>query len=435
LTAELNVAQVRKDFPILDTFAHGHPLVYLDNGATSQKPKFVIDALDRFWTHENANVHRGVHYLSQRATQEYDAVRIRVRNLLNARFDREIIFTKGCTEAINLVAHCLSLTAPLKDGPNGQSWGGLAEGDEILVSTMEHHSNIVPWQLVADRVGARVLPIPITDGGEIELDAYARLLRSGRVRVVGIVHISNSLGTINPVKQMIRMAHEVGAVVLVDGAQAGAHTLVDVRDLDADFYTLACHKMFAPTGIGVLYGRTEWLEAMPPYQGGGDMIRTVSFERTTFAELPAKFEAGTPNIGGVVGLGATIRYLASLGEAVDGERSALATAYRLIGEHEHRLVGRATERLSEIPGVRITGTAPEKASIVAFTLADAHPHDVGTILDMRGIAVRAGHHCCMPLMRRLGVPATVRASFALYNTLEEVDGLVDGVLAVKEMFA
>lgn len=406
---------VRDDFPILATVAHGHPLAYLDNAATSQKPRAVLDALDRYWTTQNANVHRGVHYLSQLATTEYEAAREKIRLLLNAASTKEVILTKGCTEGINLVASCLRFS----------------EGDTILVSTMEHHSNIVPWQLAAERSGARVVPIPITDAGEIDLDAYARLLREHRVKMVGVVHVSNSLGTINPVREIVRMAHEAGALALVDGAQAGPHTLIDVQDIDADFYTLSCHKIYAPTGVGVLYGKQALLEAMPPYHGGGDMIRTVSFEGTTYAGLPAKFEAGTPNVAGVIGLGAAIDYVAGLGGS---GREGLKAAFDAIHAQEVALAARATSQLEEIPGLRITGTAEEKAGIVSFVMDGAHPHDIGTILDQDGIAIRAGHHCCMPLMRRLGVPATARASFAFYNTMEEVDRLVDAVRKVREMF-
>ena len=428
----LDVAQIRRDFPILDTEANGRPLVYLDNAATSQKPRRVLDVLDRYWTGQNANVHRGVHHLSQIATREFDAAREKIRLLLNAASTKEVILTKGCTEGINLVANCLTAN------------GTLREGDTVLLTTMEHHSNIVPWQLAAERVGAQAIPIPISDAGEVDLDAYASLLREHRVRLVGMVHVSNSMGTINPVREMVRMAHEAGALALVDGAQAGPHTLVDVQDLDADFYTLSCHKIYAPTGVGVLYGKQALLEAMPPYHGGGDMIRTVSFERTTYAEVPAKFEAGTPNIAGVIGLGAAIAYLEALGARLEAQgaeasisdsRASLAAAFAAIHAHELALTERATKQLLEIPGIRITGTAEDKAGIVAFTLEGAHPHDIGTILDQEGVAIRAGHHCCMPLMRRLGVPATARASFAFYNTPEEVDAFVGAVRKVREMFA
>jgi len=428
VASPVDLARVRADFPILSTTVQGRPLVYLDNAATSQKPRPVLDVLDRYWTEQNANVHRGVHHLSQLATREFDAARVKIQTLLNAAESAEIILTKGCTEGINLVATCL--------GANGT----IGAGDTILISTMEHHSNIVPWQMLADRVGAQVVPIPISDAGEIDMEAYASLLREHRVKMLGIVHVSNSLGTINPVKEMVRMAHDAGALALVDGAQAGPHAFIDVQDIDADFYTLSCHKIYAPTGVGVLYGKRALLESMPPYHGGGDMIRTVSFEKTTYAPIPAKFEAGTPNIAGVIGLGAAIDYLSALGRTAFGvgadgsdRRAALAAAFSAIHAHEIALTRYATDQLSEIPGFRLTGAAKEKAGIVAFTLNNAHPHDIGTILDQEGIGIRAGHHCCMPLMKRLGLPATARASFAFYNTFEEVDALVAGVRKVKEL--
>jgi cysteine desulfurase/selenocysteine lyase len=429
---------VRKEFPILETQVHGRSLAYLDNAATSQKPRAVTDALDRYWNHQNANVHRGVHYLSQIATHEFDAARGKVQTLLNAASLREVIFTRGCTESVNMVATCLTSSAPFRGTSGDRSVPRIAEGDEILISAMEHHSNIVPWQMAAERVGASVKVIPITDSGEIDLAAYANML-SPRTKLVGIVHVSNSLGTVNPVKEMVAMAHAVGALVLVDGAQAGPHLSIDVQDLDADFYTLSCHKIYAPTGVGVLYGKRALLEALPPYQGGGDMIRTVSFERSTFAELPAKFEAGTPNVAGVIGLGAAIDYLISLnrslGEEELDDRSALVNVLGHTHSREAELCSAATDRLSEIAGVHIHGTAPSKAGIVSFTMESAHAHDIGTIWDGYGIAIRAGHHCCMPLMSRLGVPATARASFAFYNTFEEVDRLADGVKKIGEMFA
>jgi cysteine desulfurase/selenocysteine lyase len=423
-----SITQFRDDFPILRVEKNGQPVAYLDNGASSQKPQATLDAMDRYWTTENANVHRGVHLLAMRATTRFDQARETLRVFLNARESAEVIFTKGCTEAINLVAAGLSF----------------APGDTILVSTMEHHSNIVPWQMAAERTGAVVRPIPVTDLGEIDLGAYRALLAEHRVRLVACTHVSNTLGTINPIAEIIRLAHEQDALVMVDGAQAGPHLLIDVQTIDADFYTLSCHKMYAPTGVGVLYGKRHLLEALPPYQGGGDMIRTVSFEGTTYAEIPFKFEAGTPNIGGVVGLGATVEYLSAIGrELIDAplglpqavDRESLAVAFDAIHAQEMVLLERATDGLSEIPGLQIQGQAPHKAGIVSFTLNDAHPHDIGTILDSDGIAVRAGHHCCMPLMRRLNVPATARASFAFYNTVEEVDRLVDSVRRVQEMFA
>ncbi|CAN5430848.1 cysteine desulfurase [soil metagenome] len=421
----------RDDFPILKTQLAGGALAYLDNAATSQKPNAVLDVLDRFNKESNANVHRGVHALSVKSTRMFDEAREKVRMLLNAPDVREVIFTKGCTEGINLVANCLS---------NPLGWSNealkeahrLREGDTVLLSTMEHHSNIVPWQLAAERVGAQVVPIPITDAGEIEMDSYASLLKVHRVRVVGIVHVSNSLGTVNPVQEIVRMAHEAGALTMVDGAQAGPHIFVDVQDIGADFYTLSCHKLYAPTGVGVLFGRKALLDAMPPYQGGGDMIRTVAFERTTYAPVPAKYEAGTPNVAGVVGLGAAVDYLACLG---GGGREGLERAFSAIHARELELAERANAGLAEIPGYRRTGEAKERSGIVSFVMDGVHPHDLGTILDSEGIAIRAGHHCCMPLMKRLGVPATARASFALYNTEEEADRLVEGVRKAKEMFA
>ncbi len=420
LSPVVDISKIRAEFPVLSRIINGQPLAYLDNASTSQKPEAVIQAMDRFYRTQNANIHRGVHQLSQEATQAYDLAREKVRDLLQANDAREIVFTKGCTEAINLVAFGLSTTL-------------LKPGDEILVTTMEHHSNIVPWQMAAERTGAVVKPIPITDEGEVDMEAYASML-SERTKVVAMVHVSNSLGTINPVKQMVAMAHNVGAKTLVDGAQAGPHLRVDVKDLDADFYTLSCHKHYAPTGVGVLYGKLEHLEALPAYQGGGDMIRTVRFSGSTYAPVPAKFEAGTPNVSGVIGVGASIDYLRDLGDRVSAE-GGLDGAFRWIGEQEHQLTGYAQQRLREIDGLRITGTSPTKAAVVAFTLESAHPHDIGTVLDQHGIAIRAGHHCCMPLMERLGVSATARASFAFYNTLEEVDRLADAVILVKELFS
>ena len=434
---------VRGDFPILAVSARGKPLVYLDNAATAQKPRYVIDALDSYWTEANANVHRGVHFLSERATERFEQARETVRVFLNAREAHEIIFTKGCSEGINLVATCLGRIAwgASSTGTSGgrksdETLPVLRAGDVILVSTMEHHSNIVPWQMLAEQTGAIVKPIPITDAGEIDLDAYQALLRDGRVKVLAVVHISNSIGTVNPVKQMARMAHDVGAIVLIDGAQAGPHWFVDVQDIDADFYTLSCHKIYAPTGIGVLYGKRHLLEALPAYQGGGSMIRTVSFEEgTTYAEIPAKFEPGTPNIAGAVGLGAAIEYLARLDGTNKTNRTNIERTMHAIHEHERLLAGKAEQLLSDVPGVRLIGTAREKAGIVSFVVEGVHPHDIGSVLDAEGIAIRAGHHCCMPLMKRFGIPATARASFSFYNTIEEVDALVKGVRKVKEMFA
>jgi len=404
----LDVARLRADFPILATQVGGKPLVYLDNAATSQKPRVVIEAVRRFLAEGNANIHRGVHYLSERATLAYDAVRGEARAFLNAPAEHEVLFVRGTTEAINLVA---------------QSYGRstLRAGDEILLTGMEHHSNIVPWQLVAGQTGAVVRPIPITDDGDVDLDAYRRLL-GPRTRIVGVAHVSNALGTINPVAEMARLAHEAGAVVVVDGAQAAPHFPIDVQALGADFYACSGHKMFGPTGVGLLWGRTALLEAMPPWQGGGDMIHTVSFAGTAFAPLPAKFEAGTPAIAEVIGLGEAIRYLRALDHAA-------------VAEYEHALLAHATERVLEVPGVQVVGTAREKAGVLSFTLAGIHPHDLGTILDAEGVAIRAGHHCAQPVMERFGVHATARASFAFYNTFEEVDVLVRGLHRAREVFA
>ncbi len=408
LTDTLDITKVREDFPILSVLAHGKPLVYLDNAATSQKPLAVIDCLDSYWRTSNANVHRGVHALSQKATAQFDQARETIRRFINAAHTHEIILTKGCTEGINLVAQ--SFARPL-----------LKPGDEILVSTLEHHSNIVPWQIVAEQTGAVLKVIPINDAGELLMDEFEALL-SERTKIVAVVHVSNALGTINPVQEIAAKAHAVGAIVLFDGAQAGPHEVIDVQAIDADFYTLSCHKIYAPTGVGVLYGKTRLLEAMPPYHGGGDMIRTVTFEKTTYADLPGKFEAGTPNIAGVIGLGAALEYIESVGRQAIHEWESDLTAY-------------AMAKMREIEGVCLRGTAAQKASIVSFTIDRVHPHDIGTILDSEGIAIRAGHHCCMPLMARLGVPATARASFAFYNTREEADALVEGVMKVREMFA
>jgi len=425
---------VRKEFPILASEVRGKPLTYLDNAATAQKPLMVLEAVDRYYREQNANIHRGVHHLSQIATAEFDRSRETVRRFLNAAEAEQIIFTKGCTEAINLVA-----SGMVHAGPSNLR---LSEGDTVLVSTMEHHSNIVPWQLATERVGARVIPIPVNDDGEIEPEVFVDQLKSTRPKLVAIKHVCNALGTINPVQWLVQQAHAYGALVMVDGAQGGPHLRVDVQELGVDFYTLSCHKIYAPTGVGVLYGRRELLEALPPYQGGGDMIRTVSFEGSTYAEIPGKFEAGTPNIAGVIGLGKAIEWIEALGVEHLGSGavsqpsiSALDVAFSLIHSHESTLARSAEQKLREIPGVRVIGESSQKAGIVSFVMEDVHPHDIGTILDSEGIAIRAGHHCCMPLMKRLGVPATSRASFSLYNTMEEVDRLVAGVRKVKEMFA
>jgi cysteine desulfurase/selenocysteine lyase len=407
-TPTLDVERLRQDFPILSQRVRGKPLVYLDNAATSQKPRAVIDAISRFYTAENANIHRGVHYLSERATVAYDAVREQVARFLNAGSAREIVFTRGTTEAINLVA---------------QSWARntLRPGDEILLTGMEHHSNIVPWQLVAGQTGATVRAVPLTDAGELDLDAFERLL-SDRTRLLAVVHLSNALGTINPVRQLIARARERGVVTLVDGAQSAPHLPVDVQAMGCDFYAFSGHKVFGPTGIGALYGRAALLERMPPWQGGGDMIETVTLERTTFAPPPARFEAGTPAIAEVIGLGAALTYIETVG------RTAIAA-------WEEELLTYATERVGELEGVRIIGTARDKASVLSFAVEGVHPHDVGAVLDDDGVAIRAGHHCAQPVMQRFGVPATARASFAFYNTRSEVDALVRGIRRVRTVFA
>jgi cysteine desulfurase / selenocysteine lyase len=419
--AELDFARVRQDFPVLNRRVRGKPLVYLDNAATAQRPLPVIEATDRYYRTYNASVHRGVHALSQEATDAFEAARAKLRVFLNARDDAEVILTKGCTESLNLVASC---------------WRGfLQPGDEILLTTLEHHSNIVPWQLAAEAVGAKVRPIPVDDRGQVILEEYEKLL-SRRTRVVGIVHISNALGTVNPVQQMAAMAHEREAIVVVDGAQAGPHLRVDVQALDADFYSLSGHKMYGPTGVGILYGKRELLETMPPYQGGGSMIKTVAFEGSTYADLPAKYEPGTPNIAGMIGLGAVVDYLMSLApkdlHAEPGK--ALDWTMAQIAAREQGLLEYGTSKLGEIEGLRLVGTAERKASILSFVLEKVHPHDIGTVLDAEGVAIRAGHHCAMPLMRRLGVPATARASLSFYNTESEVDALAAAIAKVKEIF-
>lgn len=403
----LDAHRIRADFPILGTRVHGKPLVYLDNAATTQKPRVVIDAITNYYSAENANIHRGVHWLSERATAAYDAVREQVARFLNARSAHEIVFVRGTTEAINLVA---------------QSFGRafLKSGDEVLITGMEHHANIVPWQLLREQTGIVLRVAPITDTGELDLEAFERLL-TDRTKLVSVVHISNALGTINPVRRIVELAHARGVPVLVDGAQAAPHQAVDVQALDCDFFAFSGHKVLGPTGIGVLYGKERWLEQMPPYQGGGDMIATVEFEQSTWAPIPAKFEAGTPHIAGVIGLGAALGYVTSVG--LDA-----------IAAHEHDLLAYATERVGALPGVRLVGTARDKASILSFALGDVHPHDIGQVLDHEGVAIRAGHHCAQPVMRRFGVPATARASFALYNTREEVDALVQALQRVREVF-
>jgi len=405
--AAFDVRAIREDFPVLHQTVFGKPLVYLDNAATAQKPRAVIDAITRFYTLDNSNIHRGLHALSERATAAYEESRAKARRFLHAAEDREIIFVRGTTEAINLVAH---------------SYGRphLEAGDEVLITAMEHHSNIVPWQILCEEKGARLRIAPIDDSGALRLDEFERLLTE-RTRIVSVPHVSNALGTINPVRRIVEMAHQRDVPVLVDGAQAAPHLPIDVRELGCDFYALSGHKMFGPTGIGVLYGRADLLEAMPPYQGGGDMIASVTFEKTTYNRLPHKFEAGTPHIAGVIGLGAAIDYL----EGIDA-------AGRMA--HEDDLLKYATEKVTALPRVRLIGTAREKTSVLSFVVDGVHPHDIGTILDRDGIAIRAGHHCAQPLMDRFGVPATARASLALYNTREEIDALAAGIGKVLEIF-
>lgn len=402
-----DVERIRQDFPILSTRIRGKPLVYLDNAATTQKPRPVLEAVSRYYASMNANIHRGVHYLSELGTRAYEETRAKVARFLGAADPREIVFVRGATEAINLVA---------------QSFGRafLREGDEVLITHLEHHSNIVPWQMLRDERGIVLRVAPIDDRGGLILDEFERRL-GPRTRLVSVAHVSNALGTVLPVARIVRMAHERGIPVLVDGAQAVAHLPVNVRELGCDFYAFSGHKLYGPTGVGVLWARAEKLERMPPYQGGGEMILSVSFERTEYNRIPHKFEAGTPHIEGVVALGPALDYVSALG-------------LEAIGAHERDLLEYATEALREIPGLRILGTAREKSGVVSFTLEGVHPHDVGTILDQEGIAIRTGHHCAQPVMERFGVPATARASFALYNTRAEVDALVEGLRKVRAVF-
>jgi len=402
------IEKIRQDFPVLQQKVHGKPLVYFDNAATTQKPQVVVDTIAHYYLTENSNVHRGVHFLSDAATQAYETARSRVRQFLNAAHDREIIFTRGTTEGINLVA-----------ASYGRS--RIKAGDEILISAMEHHSNIVPWQMLCEEKGATLRVIPINDAGELQLEEYERLL-SDRTKLVAITYVSNALGTVNPVRRIVAMAHRRGIPVLVDGAQATPHLPVDVQDLDCDFYAFSGHKLFGPTGIGILYGKTDLLEAMPPYQGGGEMISAVTFEKTIYNSLPHKFEAGTPHIAGVVGLAAAIEYVERIG-------------LNQIAAYENELLAYGSDLLSAIPGLTIIGTAKEKAGVLSFVLRDIHAHDVGTILDHEGIAIRAGHHCAMPVMKRFGVPATARASLAFYNTREELEALAKGIQKAIEVFA
>jgi cysteine desulfurase/selenocysteine lyase len=403
----LDVARLRRDFPILDLEVNGKPLVFLDNAASSQMPKPVMDRWVRYQSSEHANIHRAVHYLSEKATAEYEAARRKAQAFLNAREDREIIFTSGTTDAINLVMH-------------GYGRKFIDAGDEIILTTLEHHSNIVPWQMLAEEKGAKLRVVPIDDRGELLLDEYRRLF-SARTRLVGVTHVSNALGTINPVKEIIRTAHEHGVPVLVDGAQAAPHLSVDMQDLDCDFYAFSGHKLCGPTGVGVLYGKAALLEKMQPYKGGGDMILSVTFEKTTYNTIPHKFEAGTPPIAAAITLGAAIDYLSAVGMA-------------RIAAYESTLLDYATEQLNRMPGIRLIGTAEKKAAVLSFLVEGVHPHDVGTLLNEDGVAVRTGHHCAQPVMQRFKIPATSRASFAFYNTMAEVDALVAGIRRVQKVF-
>lgn len=404
---KLNIEAIRRDFPILNLKVHGRQLVYLDNAATTQKPQVVLDAIQRYYTEQNSNVHRGVHYLSQLATREYEGARVKIQRFINAAESHEVIFTHGATEGINLIA---------------SSYGRkfVHEGDEVVISAMEHHSNIVPWQMLCEQVGAKLRIIPINEKGELLIDDLEAMINA-RTRLIALVHLSNALGTINPVKRVIDIAHSHDVPVLLDGAQATSHLKIDVQELDCDFYVFSGHKVCGPTGIGVLYGKSQWLESMPPFMGGGDMISSVSFEKTTYNSLPYKFEAGTPNIEGAIGLGVAIDYLTGIG--IDR-----------IAAYENELLDYATEVIGSIPGVKLIGTAREKSSVLSFTLENIHPHDIGTILDQEGIAIRAGHHCAQPVMKFFNVPATARASFSFYNTKQEIDTLAEGIQRVIEVF-
>lgn len=404
----LDIESIRKDFPILHQQVNDFPLVYLDNAASSQKPVQVIDAVADYYRQDNANVHRGIHRLSGRATDAYECSRSKVRGFLNAKSEKEIIFVRGATEAINLIAQ--SFVRPK-----------LNAGDEILISYMEHHANIVPWQILCEQTGASLTVIPMTAVGELELSTIDQLLNE-RTKILAVGHVSNALGTINPIKKLIKKAHAKDIPVLIDGAQAVPHIVVDVQDLNCDFYVFSGHKMFAPTGIGALYGKQDLLETMPPWQGGGDMILSVSFERTQYNELPYKFEAGTPNIAGAIGMGVAIDYMQGLGIAK-------------LAQYEHDLLVAATEKMVALDGVRIIGTAQQKASVLSFMIKGVHPHDVGTIFDQQGVAIRTGHHCAQPVMQFFGISATARASFAFYNTMAEVDALIDGIKKVQALFA
>ncbi len=404
---DTDFAALREEFPLLKQKTHGRPLIYLDSSATSQKPRQVIEALRQYYLQDNANIHRGIYDLSERATRLYSQTRVAIKEFINASHAHEIIFVRGATEGINLVA---------------QSYGRsqLKADDEIMISTMEHHSNIVPWQMLSEQVGAKLKIIPISDKGEIDLAAYEKLI-SPHTKMVAVTHASNVLGTINPIKEMVKIAHAHQVPVLVDGAQAFPHMSVDVKDLDCDFYVFSAHKAYGPTGVGVLYGKEKWLEKMPPYQGGGNMIESVSFEKTTYNHLPYKFEAGTPNIAGVISFHMALKFLREVG-------------MKNIVMHEQKLLAYATEKLLAVSGLRIIGTSLNKVGVISFVLEGIHPHDIGTILDHEGIAVRAGHHCAMPLMQRFNLPATVRASFGLYNTNEDIDALIAGIQLAKRFF-
>jgi len=404
----LDVDRIKADFPILTQSVHGKPLIYLDNAATSQKPLSVIEATTRYYSADNSNIHRGVHLLSARATEQYEEAREKARRFINASDSKEIIFVRGTTEAINLVA-------------NSYGRANVKAGDEVLITAMEHHSNIVPWQILCEEKSAKLRVAPINDDGELIVEEFENLIND-RTRLVSVVHISNALGTVNPIRRIIEMAHRVGAAVFIDGAQAAPHTRIDVQALDCDFYAFSGHKVYGPTGVGVLYGKGALLEAMPPYQGGGDMIASVTFEKTTYNVLPYKFEAGTPNIAGTIALGAALDYVNAIG-------------VEKIAEYEHGLLEYGTAELLKIPGLRLIGTAKEKAGVLSFVLEGIHPHDVGTILDREGIAIRTGHHCAMPVMDRFKIPATSRASLAFYNRKEDIDALVAGIYKVKEVFA
>jgi cysteine desulfurase/selenocysteine lyase len=406
--SELDVIRVRQDFPILQRAVRGKPLVYLDSAATTQKPKQVLDVLANYYAQQNANIHRGVYVLSAEATAAYDEARRKVQHFVNARSAQEVIFTRNSTESINLVAHSFGRE-------------NVGPGDEVLITHMEHHANIVPWQLLCERSGARLRVAPINDQGELLMDEFAQCLNA-RTKLVAIVHLSNSLGTINPVSEVIQLAHQQEVPVLIDGSQAAYHMPIDVQALDCDFYVFTGHKLYGPTGIGVLYGRERLLDSMPPFLGGGDMIRSVTFDKTTYADLPDKFEAGTPHIAGAIGLGAAVDYLTALG-------------FDKISNHESQLLDYGTAALSAIPGLQLIGTARNKASILSFVLEGAHPHDIGTIVDMEGVSIRTGHHCTQPLMDRFGIPATARASIAMYNTRQEIDQLVHALHRVREMFS